>query len=243
MANKVVKVFEHFVGLDATEAIQVFQGRIQDKSYNGSDVRFKVKNFVYEIRRPVNLPLFTIADGTISDSVLGTPKRRLYGEVEGVQMQSVDQTLDGFTLTGTITGAIDTNIITGTATDFLDEVNPGDSIKITLDLDEFNFTIESVDSDTQLTLGSTLDVSFALETATNLPIIPYRRQNRIFNLAHHKLREPSTAITEIIQANRVVVASVADLFADDPVTINAERVRIKVKTCASDVPTMFPVVP
>lgn len=67
--------------------------------------------------------------------------------------------------TGTISGTINTNTLTGVGTLWLDNVYPGDSVTI----GSYTYTVATVDSDTQITLYNNLQVAVAaLSTYSNV---------------------------------------------------------------------------
>ena len=66
----------------ASEAQIIYRGKVDSKSYTEKQFGLKLKDFVDELRNEVPLPSWTTADGLIPDSILGKPKRRLYGQNE-----------------------------------------------------------------------------------------------------------------------------------------------------------------
>jgi hypothetical protein len=204
---------------------EIFKGDITDKQFNSTKIRLKVKDFVSKLSSNIVADLYSLSDGVISESVIGKPKRTIYGKVSGLQVQSLDQTLDGYDLTGTISGTAASATITGSGSDFLDECSPEDKLKFTVNGVDYAYTISSVDSDTQITLSDTVDISFSSLSATLNPSVPYRRKNRTFLISGHKLRQPSTTISSITDTNKIVVADVSDFFPGDKIIINSSIVR------------------
>ena len=219
--NKNVTIYSWFPDLPISQNQRIFSGELENKTYSTRRVSFRVKDFVHKLRLPVALELFSDSDGDLNDDVIGTPKRRLYGKFEGIQMQSIDQVGNGFDLTGTIAGTIGGTTITGTGTSFLSEVSPGDEIFYVLNDETFSFRVDSIASDTSLTTGDELEDTITGLSATNLPEIPYRGKNREFLVAGHKLREPSTTVTAVEQLNRFTVADGSDMFAGDRIKIGS----------------------
>lgn len=225
--NKTVKIYSWFPDTRFSEVQKIFEGIITDKKYTETAITFRLKDFIFKLRQPVDLGFFTASDGTLSDDIIGTTKRRLYGQVQGVHVQSIDQILVGFAIAGTITGSSGSAVIAGSGTDFLDELSPGDELTFTV-LGTINkILVDSIQSDTSFTASEESSSSFAGLSATNLPNISYRKKNRTLHIAGHKLREPTTTITSVIQPNRIAVGSTADMFANDSITVNGVSNTIK----------------
>lgn len=225
---KNVVVYSWSPSIPLSEKKKIFEGIIQNKSFSSDIVSFSLKDDLLKLRDDVQVETFSSSDGNVSDSILDTPKRRLYGQFQNLECIPIDNILDGFALTGTISGDLGASIITGIGTDFLNEVSPNDTITVKLAVDTVEISVESVDSPTQLTLSDLHETSFADETGFNSPEIPYRGKNRRHHIAGHKLREPVTTITEVVADNRLRVADTTDFFADDLIDISGtEDVQIK----------------
>lgn len=379
--NKAVSFYSWFAETPITEAKKIFEGVIESKDYEKDKVSFKVKDFLFRLRDTVKLEKFSSADGTLADSLIGTPKRRIYGQMKQMKCAGVDSLLDGFTgtgtitidttaaviagtasgtyvsndLTGTVAGTAGIRTITGTGTTFLTQIFPNQKIRVTNGLATYSYKVLSVASNTSLTVTSDISVTFAAFTAknyssgsksvygigtnfsskvqqgsalrftngvttlnlkveyvvsdtelvmteyltstfsgytiTNLdvkkniltgtgtafiselssgdtvkfmvdgieqtltvdvvtsntnalatesidalingltftiePDVKYYKNNRIWHVAGHKLREPTTTITTVNANNRFVLASTQDIFADDFVLINSQLVKIR----------------
>lgn len=213
--------------LPISEAQKIFDGLIESKDFSSSSVSFKVKDFVFKLKNKVNLPLYSSDDGKPSPSTIGTPKRRIYGQVKQLQCVGVAKTLGGFNLTGAISGTLETASISGTGTSFLSELSPGDELFVSLDNETIKIGVESVESDTAFTATDELDVSIVGKSATVKPVRPYRAQNRRWSIAGHKLRAPSATITSVDTFNRVTANNVTDFSDNDSVKVNDEYVFIR----------------
>lgn len=225
--NKNVKFYLWYRETAITEAKKIFEGVIESKDYGGNKVTFRVKDFIYRLRNIVSQNLFTALDGRLQDSLIGTPKRRVYGQVKQMKLAGIDNVLDGFTITGTVSVAGTTTALVGVGTQFLKELTPGDEISLTWLGTTYKFGIESVSSDTSATLNKASDVAIVSVAAINNPKYPYRHLNRIWHVADHKLREPTTTISSINANNRFILGSVSDLFAGDQVLVNGSLVSIR----------------
>jgi len=225
--NKAVRVYAWSPVLPLSEKQLLFDGTIQDKSFSTSQVQFKCKDFMYQLREPVALNLFSSSDGSIPDSFINTPKRRIYGKFDNLDCVPVSAVLDGFNLTGTIQAVAESATVTGAGTIFLDECSPEDKIKIVLANEEFELEIQSVDSDTQLTLTENVPTAFAGITAQNEPIRPYRKKNRTWYISNHKLRAPSTEVDVGTQPNRFTVLGSTDMEPGDLIEVDGQEAFIK----------------
>lgn len=225
--NKRVRLWSWSPSIPLSEKKLLFDGEIQDKTFSNSTVRFSCKDFMYRLREKLKLDNFTESDGNISDSILGTPKRRIYGQVDNVRAIPVDNILDGYQLTGTVSGDLGGQVLTGLGTVFLDEVSPNDTLVINFELETVEVTVDSVDSDTQITLSDVFEFGFAGEVITNQPARPWRKKNRNWHIAGHKLRAPSTTVSVGTQPNRFSVVDGSDMFNGDLIDIDGFDVNIK----------------
>lgn len=192
--NKAVNFYIWFPVTAISEKRKIFEGYIESKDYAPNVVNFKVKDFIFRFRDKLNLPLFSDLDGSLPDSLIGTPKRRIYGKIKQLKCASVDSLLDGYAgtgtitidtsssvvagtasgeyvsndLTGTVSGTSSSRTVTGTGTSFLTQVSPNQKIRITNGLATYTYKVFAVASNTSLTLTSDIDVSFSSFTAKNL---------------------------------------------------------------------------
>lgn len=219
------EIYLYFPNTPPSEAKILFRGFIQEKTY-GDNVSFKLKNFVEKLRDEVPLSLYSSSDGDISDDVLGTPKRRVYGRVNGLKLQSLDQQLDGFSLSGTYSKTA-TRTITATGGDLLNELSPGDKVFFINDLlEEVEYSVETVAA-TTFDITEDIEEIVESESLKVRPEIPSRYRNRSYLVADHLLRAPSTTVSTVTQSNRFTVADTTDLEADDIIFVNNERVQIR----------------
>lgn len=218
--NQSIKFYSWFPNIPISQKIQLFEGVIESKSFTDKRVTFRVKDFVYKLKNQVNLGVFTSSDGSILPSILNTPKRRIYGQADGVSCVSVDATLSGF-LIGTVSGTLTSTAIVGASTTFLADVSPGDEIFVTVNDVEYKIGIESVTDDLNLVTTSPLIV--AITAGTNAyckPKYPYRSLNREWMIAGHKLRAASREILVVQSSTVFLVDSVEEFFEGDEIVIN-----------------------
>lgn len=239
--NQSIKFYSWFPNIPITEKIQLFEGVVESKAFSDKRISFKVKDFVFKLKNQIALNNFTLSDGTVLPSLLYTPKRRIYGQVDGLKCVSLDAILDGYQITGTVTISSASLLITGVSTTFLTDVSPGDEVFI-FDSNgiKYKFGVDIVDSDTQLTLGKLPENSFASVDVYIKPVIPNRHKNRTWHIADHKLRQAEAEIQTVLNANTFIVDSVLDMYPGDEVTINGissliRRISENVITTVTDI--------
>lgn len=147
---------------------KLYEGLIVSKSYNGTQVSFGLKDELYKLRSQLDLPLYTEADGTLSDALLGKPKRRIYGRVASLKAEPVDQTLAGY-LVSTIGGddrrtftPITFNLSTGSdfATASSSNVKKDISVGDRITIGEVDFKVKTL-SRRPFGLSGEVDVTFS----------------------------------------------------------------------------------
>lgn len=224
--NKAVSFYYWFPITPVSEARKVFEGVVESKSFAPDKVVFNVKDFIFRLRDNLNLGTFTEADGSILDTYLGTPKRRIYGRVNKCQCVGLDTVKDGYALTGLISGTAASKQVNGSGTFFTDELSSGDEISFTQFGEEVNYTIDYIQSDTVLFLSEDIDVNFSGISSIVRPVVPWRKKNRRWHLAGHKLRSSQAEILTVINARQFVVDDNSEFFADDVVTINGVTTQV-----------------
>lgn len=217
--NQEVLFYSWFAGLPISEAKKIFNGVVESKEFTSDKVVFRVKDFVYKLRNKVDLPLFSEADGEVPESIIGTPKRRIYGQARQVKCVPIDAILDGFDLTGTITVSTASNIITGIGTAFLYELSPSDELLVTVQNETVKLTVDTITSDTTATLAKNAEVSFVSLPCKVQPSVAPRFKNRRWHIAGHKLRQSAATITDVINARTYDVNDPSEFFPGDTVSI------------------------
>lgn len=221
-----VTIYSWNVNLDFSDARIIFRGRITNKGYTSDEVRFKVKDSIFDLNQVLPQEAYTDADG-VNSSIRGKYKRWVYGRVDGLKCQSIDQIADGYTLAGTVSGNAAELILSGSGTNFLAACSPND--KITIGTQEF--TITAVNSNTQLTVSSAVVYSFTGLPAILVPEIPVVTKNREFLIAGHACTILSKTVTKVLQFNRVELSDTIGLEAGDFIEF-ATSERIEIKTVA-----------
>jgi hypothetical protein len=218
--NQNINFYSWFNGIELSEAKRIFTGVIESKDFSQNKISFKVKDYVYKLKNQVNLGLFSELDGTVLDSVIGTPKRRIYGQVRQVQTVPIDCIKDGYNLTGLITINAGATLISGSGTQFRKELSPGDEIKFIVNNEEIKFTIDTITSDTVASIARNSETTINNLACTVRPERPYRFKNRRWHLAGHKIRSSEAIIETVINSRQFVVDDPSEFFPNDIVVIN-----------------------
>lgn len=205
----------------------IFIGIVHDKTFDSETVQIKVKDDFFNLLEDVPQGVFDENDN-VNDNVLGKYKRWVYGRVDGMQLQSIDQIGEGYDVTGTVSVTVDSNVLTGDSTSFLSECSPGDTVII----GNLEFSIDTVDSDTQLTLDDEADYSIEGSTMTLVPEIPPITKNREFFVAGHACAEITTTVTKAIQFNRIQLSDTTGILEGDILEFVEQGERIEVKNVA-----------
>jgi hypothetical protein len=213
--------------LQPSESRVIYRGRVTNKVFDGTDVKFKIKDQIFALLDSPSLDAYGATDN-VSESVKGQYKRRVYGRVDGLRGQSIDQIADGISLTGTVAAVPNSTVLTGTGTLFLTETQQGDTI--TVGLQEFD--IESVDSDTSITLSDETEYGFSGQPSTLVPARGTNARNRDFLCAGHICAEVTHTITNVPQFNRVVLDDTQGLFAGDFIEFNDTSERLEIENVA-----------
>lgn len=223
--NQAVDFYSWSPQLPLSEAKKIYSGFIKDKAFSESQISFSLVDQIYQLRNPVVTGVFSASDGDLDDSDIGTSKRRIYGRVQNLRTIGIDKTLDGFAVSGNVTGLVNTLTVSGS--NFLQQFSPQDKIKFNLNNTDYEYTVNSVDSDSVVTLSEAITVSFSDYQVVNEPSNPYRFKNRRWFIAGHKLFAFSTTITDVKSRSRFQLASVESLLANDFVIINGQTRQIR----------------
>lgn len=225
--NQSVTIYSWNPDLDPEDSRVIYRGQVTNKTFDGTDVKFKIKDQIFNLLDSPPLEQYTEAD-FVSDSVQGQFKRLVYGRVDGLRCQSTDQIADGFTITGTVSAVANELLVSGTGTLFLSEVKQGDTIIV----GNQQFDIEEVLDDTSLTIGDETEYAFSGQSAILKPSRGVSFKNRTFLSTGHVCAEVTHTIVNTPQFNRVVLDSTDGLFSGDFIEFNETSERLEIKTVA-----------
>lgn len=213
--------------LKPSEAKVIYRGSITNKTFDGNEVKLKIKDQLFALLDAPQIEAYT-ADDNVADSAQGQYKRRVYGRVDGLRCQSTSQVADGIQLTGTVKIAANSVLLEGTGTSFLNEVLQNDEIIVGTQ----SFNVEEVLDDTSITLSDEAAFGFSGQNALLVPERGSVLRNRRFLAAGHICAEVTHNITLVPQFNRVVLDSTAGLFPGDFIEFNETAERIEIKNVA-----------
>lgn len=170
--------------LKPNQAKLIYRGIINNKSYNSREVTFNFKDELAKLKETISMPRFSDLDGSISQDVLNKPKRLVFGKCKQLRTTGIDKTLSGYKLTGLISGSADRNllsgsvsgnsgssIINGIGTQFLSQISPNQKIRIIFGIFEYSYTVDTVSSNTSLTVTETISASFSNAQARNEDVL------------------------------------------------------------------------
>lgn len=221
--NKEVRIYSWHRNLTFTDAKIIFRGRVTNKVFTEDTVTFKLKDAIFDLLQNVPQDAYTDADN-VADDIKGRYKRKFYGRVDGLRIQSIDQIADGYALTGTVSAVVGNNTLVGIGTAFYSEVSPDDTITIGTQ----EFKVAAVNSDTQILLQSAPTYTFSNQSATIVPDIPTTSKNRTFLVAGHACTTLQKTVTELRTFNRVILSDVDGLQVGDFIEFaTGERIEIK----------------
>jgi hypothetical protein len=178
--NQSAKFWSWNRNLEYTEAKVLYDGIITDKSFSDKSVKFTLKDQLSLLKETIVLPTYSLADGEIEPSMIGKPKRIIFGRVDKIKTQGVDKVLNGYSIDGTLAGSADRNLlvgtvsgtsglstVTGSGTSFIGNLVAGSNVTITSGINEYTYTVDSVASNTSFTISGTLSASFAAAVIRN----------------------------------------------------------------------------
>lgn len=226
--NKKCFVYSWSRTLPMSEAKLIYKGIVERKSWSPQSVQFRLKDSISEIRAQV--PVDNLDDypaARVTERLRLTKQRTVYGYVFGHVPSSIDGLIGGtYPLTGTFTASGANATVTGSGTQFLAELNPGDQIVFSFDTDATRYSVKSVASNTSLELSEEYEGLSGSGSAEVLPERDKRYINREHLIAGHSLRQPSTTVTVSGSLAWIDVASSQDMMAGDVITVGSEQTNI-----------------
>lgn len=191
----------------------LFKGKVESKSWASNKIQFKLKDLLSIFKNTVQLD--NIEDLALRNNpALDKAKQRMvFGRVYGHRPVNVDEVIDyRYPLTGTVSTTTSSTTVTGSSTLFLTELSPDDR----LDLDGTEYTIASIASDTSLTLTEAFSAAgLSGESIDIIPQTSKRFINRVWNVAGHALREPTTTIQVGSSVSYLFLGSTTDMYPGD----------------------------
>lgn len=220
--NQPVYIYSTTRGLLPSEAKPIYSGRIVGKSIS-NQITFKLKDQLAQLRQP--LPLSNISELTgelVPDALLQAKQRRIYGKVSGYVPTNIEQLVDGWLLSGTISVSAGSSTITGTGTSFLNDISQNDQILLTVDGEIERFTVKFVNSDTNIEVTEAVDFFLSAQPLIIEPALPKNYINRVWLLAGHECNHVSRTVQSSDSSVQFELDSVEDIFEGDDIYINGE---------------------
>jgi hypothetical protein len=220
--------------LPTSEAKLIYKGIITDKAFSPTEVKFTLKDELSKLKQPLVVSRFSALDGEVDNSILDTPKRVVLGKVDNLRTVGVDKTLTGYPITGTISGSADTNLLSGTisgiatsntinglGTSFTTQISAGQKLKVITPLVEYSYTVNTVTSNTVLTITGTVSVTFSNALGRNADV-----ENNIVTgtgTAFKTLLSPNDKISLTVNSTLYTykvrsISSDTSLLLDDEIT-------------------------
>lgn len=132
-----IRIWLHSPELGIANRVKLFDGRVVTKQWSQDSIKIGFRDFSFELRDRINTPLL---DGTESLTSGGSvnltkdqfliPKRRIYGRVDGLWLECLDNEGEGSNLSGTYAGTASTRLITATSGSVHTQLSVGDKLTI-----------------------------------------------------------------------------------------------------------------
>lgn len=215
--NQLCRIYAYNRELAAADARLIFKGYVDKKTYSSTAISFSLKDEFSVFRSNVALNTIGSLGARTGNDLVNAKQRMILGRVFGHVPTNIDQVLDGYPLTGTVSISSGSLTLTGSGTIFKTQVSPDDSIV----LGEFRFEVASVNSDTSITLSQEYNSGTSLSGVPLklIPSEPKRYMNRIHKVAGHALRQPTTVTASDSTINKLRVVDSTDIYPGDLIYI------------------------
>lgn len=226
--NQKCEIYSWNRELEANQAKLIFRGTVESREYSPKSVVFKLKDLLAQLRNSILLSEISELGRRNSPENDTAKQRMILGKVQGHLPINLDCVIDdSYPLPGTASVTNASAVVTGSGMEFLKRVSPDDRLEI---LDR-EYTVATVDSDTQVTLTEVFSgITSSGLSIEIIPNEPKRWINRSWNLAGHTLRQPVTTIEAGSSSVSLFLGSTRDMFDGDFIYVGAlgsgELVRI-----------------
>ena len=218
--NKRFTAYSWNTDLPFSENRIIYSGFVTEGSLSETSIRFNIKDTIFSLNNLIPSTQFTSSE--VIESQVGRFKKRIFGRVNGMAVQSVSQLGIGYSITGTVSGQSETNVVTGTGTAFLSEIAPGDNLNILGN----KLSVKEVVDNEYLVVGQIHDNLFNDINITVRPSSPYFNTNRMFSVAEHALKRFETTIVSFLDRSRLQVVDASIFDVGDKVVIKDEAYNI-----------------
>ena len=208
----------------------IYRGVTNRANLNQDSLRLDIRDSLYNLNNTLNLTKFTTNEVIERDS--SRFKKSIFGRVNGMGIQSIDQNGDGFAGTGILSSVSGTTFITGIGTSFLSELAPRDTVTA----NNITVTVRKVVDDEFFLVAAPLTASLA-GAFTVSPSRQFNNKNRIFSIANHAIKKFSTTLAGFVDERRLRVIDATGFVAGDTVIIlNEEYVIDAISKVYTDAP-------
>ncbi len=230
--NQRAFVYAWSPSLPVSEAKLIYRGRITNKEYSPARVSFKLQDLLYELRSEISLEtIASISGAKIPRSLESAKQRLVYGKIFGHRPTNIDQVdrEEGYPLTGTVSISAGLATLTGSGTNFLQDLSPDDEVLIAGMTGKV--TIGSIEGATAATLSEEVTQTISGAAFAVFPRSPKRYINREWVLCGHAIRTPETTVVQGFATNEFEVVDTEDLDIDASLLIDGtEIVKVKAQT-------------
>ena len=218
--NKRFTAYSWNTDLPFSENRIIYSGFVTQGSLSETSIRFNIKDTIFSLNNLIPSTQFTSSE--VIENQVGRFKKRIFGRVNGMAVQSVSQLGTGYSITGLVSGQSETNVVTGNGTQFLSEVAPGDNLNILGN----KLSVKEVVDNEYLVVGEIHDNLFNDISITVRPSSPYFSTNRTFSVAEHALKRFETTIVSFLDRSRIQVVDASIFNVGDKVVIKDEAYNI-----------------
>ena len=231
LENKEFSAYSWSPTIPINEHKTIYRGTTNQARIAGDNLRLSVKDSLFGLNSRIILPKFSSSE--VNERDINRFKKSVFGRVNGMGIQSIDQNGAGYTGSGSLSGTSGNNFIEGTNTNFLSEIVPRDKIIV----NNIILTVRKVVDDSYILLSEPLTAGITGAFTVD-PIRQYNNKNRIFSVANHALKKFSTTITAFVDFRRIQVADADGFIAGDTVIILNEAYLIeRISQVYTDSPT------
>jgi hypothetical protein len=215
--NQSIYVYSFHRDLAPSEARLIFSGTIESKAYNATKITFKLRDLMSELTAPLDLANIEDLAERTSEAVALAKQRMIIGRVFSHRPVNMDEVLDGYPITGTVSIDVAATTLIGVGTEFLSECSPDDRLL----LNGTEYTVASVTNNTAIELTEAYSGASDLTGASTsiIPDQPKRTQNRRWICAGHSVREPQTTTEAGSTISRLIVSDSSDIYPNDWINV------------------------
>ena len=218
--NKLFSAYSWSRGLPYNEAQIIYSGFVNNGNLSSDEISFSIKDTIFSLNNLIQTTQFTSSE--VIPKHEARFKKKIFGFVNGMAVQSISQLGDGYSITGTVSGREESTVVTGTGTLFLSEIAPGDKLNIIGN----KLTVKEVVDNEYLVVGEEHDNLFNDLIITVSPSSPWYNTNRTFSVAEHALKRFETTIVSFLDRSRIQVVDSSIFKVGDKVVIKGETYNI-----------------